>query len=205
MSTTITVTPTRMNQHVNFQNVIEIAQNTMKNYFNDYNIDFKPIFKVSIHEEYEKYTRGVNPSEQFLWNKNEYAWFNIENFIGGTDAYCEKISDFYNTQSDIAECLCGDLVSLEQIDWIQEFDTNWYFRRSAGQPSIINLAYGHLAAALALLTEGVITSSDGAWDEKAFPTKPEDFLKIYFRPENTNSEANKDWAERSLKDIINNL
>jgi len=58
----------------------------------------------------------------------------------------------------------------------------WAFRRSIGQPAIINLSYGLIAAAFTELTNGLIFSDDGAWDYAIFPTSADRFLQSYFNP-----------------------
>jgi hypothetical protein len=55
-------------------------------------------------------------------------------------------------------------------------------RRSAGQPAVINLAYGLIASSLAAITDGFLTSDDSASDWQRLPALPDDFLAWYFRP-----------------------
>jgi hypothetical protein len=74
----------------------------------------------------------------------------------------------------------------------------WEFRRSAGQPGIVSVGYGFLAAALQSMTHGFIASFDGAWDEQRFPATADDFLSWYFRPEKAIDPEIKVWAERTL-------
>lgn len=204
MSTTFTIIPTRMNDHVNFKNVIETAQKTMNDFLIQYKIDVEVKFKVNIHEINEKYIREVDLTDQFLWEENEYAWFTIEKCNGGIDSNCESFSRYYYIEPDLVEDWCQYHVNGDQLKWIKNFDRHWCFRRSVGQPGLINLAYGHLSAAVALLTDGLITTEDGAWDEHLFPVRAEEFLSVYFRPEKTNDTENKKWAERCLQDMLNN-
>jgi len=65
----------------------------------------------------------------------------------------------------------------------------WSFRKSIGQPGIINLAYGLIAASLAEITGGFVYSDDGAWDYSYFPALPEDFFRWYFKPEQLSPTA----------------
>ena len=119
----------------------------------------------------------------FKWQRDEYAWFFIPGVAGGTD-----VSFWPDTDDDLEA-------------WFEEFETRepaklhrelirsclvnryrWNFRRSVGQPGIINFAYGILAASLVELTQGFVDSDDGAWDYKQLPATAEEFYQFYFSP-----------------------
>lgn len=67
-----------------------------------------------------------------------------------------------------------------------------------GQPALINLAYGYLAATLAELTNGFIFSDDSAWDYEQFPCRPSEFFDFYFVPEKAISSNCLEWSERCI-------
>jgi hypothetical protein len=73
---------------------------------------------------------------------------------------------------------------------------HWWFRRSAGQPAIISVAYGLIAASLAAITDGFLTSDDSAWER--LPALPNEFLSWYFRPEKAIGENFREWSQRCL-------
>lgn len=77
----------------------------------------------------------------------------------------------------------------------------WSFRRSAGQPGIINLSYGLIAASLAKITDGFIYTDDGAWDYNCFPASADDFLSWYFKPEFAVRKQDNDLVQ----DFINSI
>lgn len=75
-----------------------------------------------------------------------------------------------------------ELTKLDKSFWVEEIqenenaksikkkiDTNlkigysWIIKRTMGQPAIVSLYYGYLAIAIAILTDGIIYSDDGAW------------------------------------------
>ena len=146
------------------------------------------------------------PDDKIVHNEGEYVWFYVSGVPGGTDCWYHK-----------------NLPIFEKV-WKDELYTNpnaqkhkkiimenlsigyqWSFRRSAGQPGIVCLIYGILAAALAELTDGVIYSDDGAWDNSMLPTTFDDFIEKYF---NTNFTENKDciaFANDCIKLIKNEL
>ena len=73
----------------------------------------------------------------------------------------------------------------------------WAFRRSAGQPAVINLSYGLIAAAFAELSNGFVFSDDGAWDYASFPTNANRFLENYFDPQYPVPEY-ANWAKECI-------
>jgi hypothetical protein len=75
----------------------------------------------------------------------------------------------------------------------------WYFRRSMGQPALINLAYGYLAASLAELTDGLIFSDDSAWDYERFPCRAAEFFDFYLEPEKAIGSDFRKWSEQCLE------
>jgi hypothetical protein len=64
---------------------------------------------------------------------------------------------------------------------------------------MINLGYGYLAGALAELTDGFIYSMDGAWDYDRFPCRADEFYAVYFRPDKALEPNKKEWAERCIE------
>jgi hypothetical protein len=142
-----------------------------------------------------------------MWSDDEYAWFYFEpEPTGGTDAYF-----FSNQEIDYEiwdEEIKTRIRAAEKKTLINECLANgyhWYFRRSMGQPPIINLAYGMIAGSLAELTEGFIDSVDSAWDYERFPATAQEFFSWYFRPDKAINADNAEWAANCLKDLANGL
>jgi hypothetical protein len=144
------------------------------------------------------------------WPEIQYAWFHVLGISGGTDAYAHVMNQDDKDdlgESTLTEDITGTMAA-EFADSIQQslhIGRFWCFRRSAGQPAIINIGYGILAASLAELTEGFIFSGDGAWDCRLLPARPRDFLRWYFRPEMTEDEGKREWAQSCIKFLPDEL
>lgn len=164
------------------------------------------IMDVKIHNNIDHSHIEFNMNDKLIWNDNSYAWFFVRGVGGGTDSYYYKITE------------------LDKEIWKEEIETNikaqqlqdtinrsisigyyWSFRRSAGQPGIINLAYGLIAASLAEITDGFVYSDDGAWDYNCFPALADDFFKLYFKPEYAVKKDDKEWAQECIKSIYEEL
>ncbi len=79
----------------------------------------------------------------------------------------------------------------EFVDRCLDLGRSWAFRSSAGNPCLITLAYGYLAAALAELASDFIYSANGAWDRDALPMSPDSFYASYFRA--CEPEKSREW------------
>lgn len=141
------------------------------------------------------------PGEPFWWPENTYGWFTIKGVTGGCDCYAES-----NQPAEWPETTwCDELEDATRpghampLKEMFQHGKEWRFRRSAGQLWMIELAYGFLAAQLANLTNGVITSIDGAWSTHLLPARADQFLEFYFNPADLrNSEDNRNRAERCI-------
>lgn len=67
----------------------------------------------------------------------------------------------------------------KMIETNREIGYHWSVKRTMGQPAAVSLYYGCLAIAIAVLTDGIIYSDDGAWDYTSFPVLGSDFEKEY--------------------------
>jgi hypothetical protein len=133
-----------------------------------------------------------DPAGPAWWADDCYAWFQVPGVAGGTDAYAWTFDEVRR------ECVAS--VAAEHPEFADmtaaalRVGRYWMFRRSAGQPAIINIAYGQLAGSLAELTGGFVHSEDGAWNYKRLPARPDRFLATYFRPELNPDWENYNWA-----------
>lgn len=123
------------------------------------------------------------------WPSTAYAWFEVGGLAGGTDAYAgtredspEDFEDFDGVLADLSKNreLARDLPLAEAMGTGHV----WTFRRSVGQPCLVHVAYGFLAAALAELTDGFLDSWDCGWDA-SLPCGWFPFLGRYLRPAHT--------------------
>lgn len=79
----------------------------------------------------------------------------------------------------------------------------WSVKRTMGQPAIVSLYYGYLAIAIAILTDGIIYSDDGAWDYLRLPIEGKVFKTEYLHVENIRDAMVKDNIERWLGELKN--
>ncbi|MGE8498944.1 MAG: hypothetical protein ACN6O6_15665 [Pseudomonas sp.] len=198
MSTTFEVYP-RHATAPSFQALLERATTRLHAHLAAHGIAARPVLCVSVRSNgtHEPLERDL--SSPATWGTEQYAWFYIDEVAGGTDAYCDTLTD------DDRECW-DDIVAQHPPAMAQQTKVRaclatgryWRFRRSAGQPPIIALAYGILAAALAELTDGLIYSDDSAWDYPRFPARAEDFYRWYFDPEQALGPDYATWARNNL-------
>ena len=207
MSTTFEVYPG--NEDIpSFSELICNTEKEVNNYLKSISINRNIKLSVETQSIKDHIKKPFQLTDKMIWEDSLYAWFYICDIPGGTDAY------FCRHNSLDVEFLREELATNPKFKTYQTiFDNNiklgykWTFRRSAGQPAIITLCYGFLAATLAKLTKGVVYSDDGAWDYKKFPADPDDFMQWYFRLEyvTEHSDIDLDFVKESLSAIRETL
>lgn len=108
------------------------------------------------------------------------------------DFWKEEIQENENAQS-----------MKEKIDTNLKIGYFWSVKRTMGQPAIVSLYYGYLAIAIAILTDGIIYSNDGAWDYSRLPIEGNVFKTEYLNIENISDAMVKDNAEKWLSELKN--
>jgi hypothetical protein len=205
MSTTFEVLPGK-DYIPTFDELIELSSAYINAYLKSIGINEEVDLLVNLHKKDESYFNNEVLYDNAKWEDDSYAWFHIDGVAGGTDAYFWPFDEF---DRDIwkEEIQLNPQISkyANEINICLNIGHRWSFRRSAGQPGIIVLSYGLIAAALAELTHGLIYSDDGAWDYSLFPASINDFLGWYFRPEITTHTESKQWAESCIKRIREEL
>src|SRR5690606_29643367 len=109
--------------------------------------------------------------------EDQCAWFHVPGVNGGAAVFNRPLDEVDRSilKNEIrsgknAEFNCVMQQSLQ-------VGRCWAIFRSSGQPAIIDVGHGFLAAALAELTEGFLHSVDSAWGYKLLPARPDDFLR----------------------------
>lgn len=205
MSTTIEIFPTST-KDIKFGDVISLAEKNTHEFFQRHGLKKTVFFQAKLIGKNEI---TAHPDQIFEWSEGEYAWFSVDGISGGTDAYCMPVSDPYDPEDkwwslDGVRCAPRFRADFEPlIEASKALDRRWFFRRSAGQPAIINICYGFLAASVAELSGGFLHSEDGAWDYDIFPCFSETFLKSYFQPDATTPSDMADWANRCIDAVRN--
>ena len=193
MSTTFEVyTPTT--NIPTFNEVLLLSNQYLSEHLAKYDICDKYTIDVDIKKSKTNKNVVFSKSNPATWGADEYAWFKVNEEPGGCDAYVDKVEPLD------WDCWNDEFFSNERSRKIKsqmrkclEVGFNWCFRRSAGQPEIINLSYGLIAAAFTKLVNGFIFSDDCAWDYEIFPTTADCFLQKYFNPHYVKPDY-ADWA-----------
>jgi hypothetical protein len=197
MSTSFEVFPTT-DSIPSFRQLLDVATAHLGEFLLEYGITQPALLAVTL--------RRVEPDGPIVpldtdgpawWPQDCYAWFHVPGVTGGTDAYACPMDD--PGRRSIEDIGAKDLPDFARATtaalWVGRY---WLFRRSAGQPAIINIGYGILAGSLAELTDGIVNSDDGAWDYRRLPAQPDVFLRTYFRPELNREWENYNWAKECI-------
>jgi len=188
-----------------FNDVLSMSNEYLSAELRRHNIDDSYVIDVSIINEKTHKLIPFDKSSPAIWViDDEYAWFTVNEQPGGCDAYVYDFSDYLNFEQWYEDFIDDSQAKVSKAYMQKCFESGfyWAFRCSAGQPAIINLAYGLVAAALTELTNGLIFSDDGAWDYAIFPTSADCFLQSYFNPQYSNPEY-ANWAGECISNINN--
>ena len=204
MSTTFDVYP-RTTNVPSFAAIIDRSTAELHRFLGSVGIRARPLIHVRIQRCEGDSHVPFSLDAPAQWGKDTYAWFMVGDVSGGSDAYFDN-----------------DRVKIQKL-WDEGFDDprrkrleplirecigtghRWWLRRSAGQPAVINVEYGLIAASLAAITDGFLTSDDSAWDWKRFSALPDEFLEWYFRPEKALGDNFREWSQRCLGHLAKEL
>lgn len=136
-------------------------------------------------------------------NEEKYTIFNI-NEEGEIYVFYDKIEkideEFWNEEIKINE----NARFMEKKIWDSlKTGYSWRVKRTMGQPAVVNLYYGYLAIAIAVLTEGILYSDDGAWNYECFPIEGKSFEKEYLNLDKLNNITLKHSIESCLFSLKN--
>jgi len=202
MSHTFEVYPAHLNLPT-FAQVASLAESRVNARLAEIGHDAKLKLSATLRTQRDQ-EEAVGPAEgPFKWptGKDTYAWFEVVGIDGGCDVtYSEDREEIEVFRGEIK---FNKLLPDEFVDGCLDFGRRWTFRRSAGQPCVISLVYGYIAAAFAELTEGFLYSDDGAWDRDMMPIRPTEFYATYFYPEKTREHV--EWSQRCLQQIEDEL
>uniref|UniRef100_UPI000D3BE0DA hypothetical protein n=1 Tax=unclassified Variovorax TaxID=663243 RepID=UPI000D3BE0DA len=198
MSTTFEVYPGTQRVPA-FGELIELASTRLAEQLHRRHINVKPQLKVQVLRNRSHEEVSISLDTPMTWGKDEYAWITIPGVVGGTDVEYDLIDERdRDLRHDMFEVSQRVEKERSRIEACLATGHCWSFRRSAGQPAIINFAYGIIAASLAELTDGIIHSDDSAWDYDRFPAEAADFYVWFFDPEGTSDPERAAWARACL-------
>ena len=205
MSTTIEVYPARL-KPPSFRQVLELSQAELWRFLERHaGIVSRPVISVMVLKNKNHRQCQIDLDAPAVWPNDTYAWFTIGRAEGGTDCYFRTLSELNH------ECWAENLTDEKfhtmapRISDCLRTGHYWYFRRSVGQPGIVCVAYGIIAASLAVLTDGFLFSGDSAWEWRRFPAEPSDFLEWYFDPEKAIEEEYRKWAQQCILGLKEDL
>lgn len=185
-----------------FGELIELASTRLSERLCCHGIDVRPELRVEVRHHRGHQEVPITPEDEMTWQRGQYGWFHVLGVVGGTDVDFRKIQEFdWTMWRELIETNERARGERSRIESCLATGHHWSFRRSIGQPAIINLAYGIIAASLAELTDGIIHSYDSAWDYDRFPAIAADFYEWYFNPEMTSDPDRADWARTGLLTI----
>lgn len=205
MSTTFNVLPSKITVPT-YKEIVDLANTNLNTYLCNIGIDKKVTINFNVQKNMINELLPFDSGDELVQNDNSYAWFFVHNTPGGTDCYyCRNLP----IDKEVWDGELQDNVNAQryqkEILRSMSIGYRWIFRRSAGQPAIIALSYGILAASLAQLTDGIIYSDDGAWDYSKFPADADEFLAWYFRPELATNEADKAFSIECIEQMKREL
>jgi hypothetical protein len=197
MSTTFNVYP-RAKDLPSFAMIVERATKELHRFLESVGIRARPDIHVRLQRCEDHVHLPFSLHDPARWDRDTYAWFMVGDVPGGTDAYfdddADEIRRRWDGEFDDPKCKRIEPLIRECV----RTGRRWWFRRSAGQPAAINLAYGLIAGSLAAITDGFVYSDDSAWDWERMPARPAEFLSWYFRPEQALEEKYREWSRRCL-------
>lgn len=205
MSTTFSVLPGN-NKVPTFREIIELSNSKLKEFLYDLGIFHDIKLKIQLRKKDESIVKEAVLDDYVVWDNDYYAWFVVDGIPGGTDAYYWHYDDMdLEVWKEEIETNRKASLYADKINRSLEIGYYWSFRRSAGQPGIICLAYGLIAATLCELTDGLIYSSDGAWNYSMFPAEADEFFSKYFKLESMQENEDIKWAKSCIESIYYDL
>ena len=159
-----------------YEELKNLSQEMLKDYFAKENIDIDIFLEFNTKD----IVSGKNINcDSLITNETEYSSFSI-NGIGESLIFYRKITDpdkeFWKEEIELNH-KANELK--EKIERNIKLGYMWNVKRTMNQPAIINIYYGFLAIAIAILTNGILYSDDGAWDYHSFPIGAEQFRMEY--------------------------
>ena len=178
-----------------YEELKNLSQEMLKDYFAKENIDIDIFLEFNTKD----IVSGKNINcDSLITNEKEYSSFSI-NGIGESLIFYRKITDidkeFWKEEIELNH-KANELK--EKIERNIKLGYMWNVKRTMNQPAIINIYYGFLAIAIAILTNGILYSDDGAWDYHSFPIGAEQFRMEYLNLYNLQDKNIKEYIKICL-------
>ena len=178
-----------------YEDLKNLSQEMLKDYFAKENIDIDIFLEFNTKD----IVSGKNINcDSLITNEKEYSSFSI-NGIGESLIFYRKITDidkeFWKEEIELNH-KANELK--EKIETNIKLGYMWNVKRTMNQPAIISIYYGFLAIAIAILTNGILYSDDGAWDYHSFPIGAEQFRMEYLNLYNLQDKNIKEYIKKCL-------
>ena len=178
-----------------YEELKNLSQEMLKDYFAKENIDIDIFLEFNTKD----IVSGKNINcDSLITNETEYSSFSI-NGIGESLIFYRKITDidkeFWKEEIELNH-KANELK--EKIERNIKLGYMWNVKRTMNQPAIINIYYGFLAIAIAILTNGILYTDDGAWDYHSFPIGAEQFRMEYLNLYNLQDKNIKEYIKKCL-------
>ncbi|SCX60413.1 hypothetical protein SAMN03159363_2173 [Variovorax sp. EL159] len=187
-----------------FNELIELATIRLSEQLRRRGINAEPKLQALVLRASSNEKVAIALDGPMTWEEDKYAWLCVSGVPGGTDVTYQPVREI--DRRNWRHIFKSNTLAKAEESRIEScLDVGYFctFRRSAGQPAIINFAYGIIAASLAELTDGIIYSDDSAWDDERFPAAAAGFYEWFFDPESTSDNNRANWARTCLAMIAN--
>lgn len=205
MSTTFQVYPatTRI---PSFAELLNLSTRRLREFLQEVGVPRMPTVRVAIGQKGTHADQPLDLTAPAIWPEDCYAWFTVPPIEGGTDAYVGKVEELdYNLLAEAPRVAQQERPLPHAASEYLAQGNYWTFRRSVGQHATIAVAYGLIAASFAELTDGILYSGNGGWDFQRFPATADEFFTWYFRPALALEEEYREWAERCIGHLAEEL
>ena len=135
--------------------------------------------------------------------QNNYTVFEVNKEGGAYVFYHNKTKldkDFWN--DELKENRNAQRLK-EKIEANLKLGYSWSVKRTMGQPAVVSLYYGYLAIAIAVLTDGIIYSDDGAWDYAYLPVEGNNMKDRYLNIAQISDITVKENIETWIEELKN--
>ncbi|MEM1370169.1 MAG: hypothetical protein AAGG02_19640 [Cyanobacteria bacterium P01_H01_bin.15] len=204
MSTTFDILPTT-HKIPSITDVISLSNEKLDHYCQRYSI----LSRLRIDAEILSFTDQTFSEKCkdriMKWDENQYAYFFLTNYTGGTVAYFgitnQLIRDIWADEIEAKGANHTKQVLIEEGLNIGHY---WTFKRYSSQTLVHDLVYGIIAGSLTQITDGIIDTDDGAWSSSIFPATAKEFFSSYFILEAPVEPEYLEWSKSvidSLRDL----
>lgn len=197
MSTCFEIFPT-LNEIPKCADIIELSLELFNSFLRRNNL--KQPISVSVSEVKGKEVIDKRP-QKVITEEGKHQIFDI-NREG-------EVFLFYHKNTELDECLWNDEIKSNinakqlncEIARNLKVGYSWCVKKLMSQPPVVCLYYGYIAIAIAVLTNGIIFSGDGAWEYGRLPIMGREFINEYLNIESLNDKILREKVITWIKSL----